>query len=476
VPEPSELPELSICIPTHHGRATELGVALDGILAELSGHDSLAGRVEVCISDNASADGTEALIRQRQERTPGVIAYRRNAENLGVGRNFLQVVELARGRWVWLLGSDDAIEPGAVRALLDRLATHPEVAGASVGRRFYEPDLRRPAVAVDTEPPPIADPTVLAGDRLLDALGLYAMYMSTQIVRRSEWVAARARLGDETLVGSLYPHTWIIVSTWMAGRSWLWEPRTTVRTRLGNAEFGAGDYPSLDALLARAVDDQRRLWSAFLDRRRRHKQLDRLHQQVLPAGELSYVVFRHFAGPRPDRRAGLAFLRACTAAFWWRGRFWRESLPVLLRVVCGRPASEADRARARSLLHDARLRVADVSLPRELTPGQVLRLTVTVANDGVDDVGSPPTLPLGLTAEWTRTGDAAVAQASDRAALPGRLRPGARRRVTMMVAVPAVPGEYALRIATLIDGVGWLQNGAWPTTVDVRSAGAEEPT
>lgn len=459
-------PELSICIPTHHGRAAELAVALDAILADLG--PSLDGRVEVCISDNASRDGTEAMVRERQERAPGVIAYRRNAINLGVGPNFLAAVDLARGQWIWLLGSDDALEPGAMRAVLEAVAERPGVAGVSVGRRFFETDFSRPALAVDTEPPPISEPAVLRGRPLLDALGLYAMYMSTQVIRATEWHAGRARVGIRALEGTLYPHTWIMVSTWMSGRSWLWEPRAAVRTRLGNAEFGAGDFHSLDALLARAIRDQRRLWRAFLNRSGQRRQLARLHQQVLPAGQVSYVVFRHFAAPKPDRRAALTFLLDGVVAFWWSGRFWRESLPALVHAVCGRAPDDAARSRADELVRAARLEISELSIPREAIAGGVLHTRIAVVNRGVGDVGSPPALPLGLAGEWIPSDDPDAGRVADRAALPGRLREGAERRVTLSLAVPDQPGVYTLRIGALIDGVGWFAAGALTTVVTVR--------
>ena len=51
------------------------------------------------------------------------IRYVRNEENLGWGRNFAQCYDLARGKYVLLLGDDDVFVDGTLAPLLDRLAS-----------------------------------------------------------------------------------------------------------------------------------------------------------------------------------------------------------------------------------------------------------------------------------------------------------------------------------------------------------------
>ncbi len=107
--------KLSVCIPTYN-RATFLGAALDSVIRQAT------DEVEIVVSDNASTDHTEALVREYQARFPR-IRYHRNPENLGADRNFLKVVELAEGEYCWLLGSDDALGPSALRQVLQRLGS-----------------------------------------------------------------------------------------------------------------------------------------------------------------------------------------------------------------------------------------------------------------------------------------------------------------------------------------------------------------
>jgi len=106
-------PKLSICIPTYN-RARFLGETLDGVIAQATGD------VEIVVSDNASTDDTEAVVRARQAKFPQ-LTYFRQTENRGADRNYLQSVASARGEWCWLLGDDDPVEDGAITTLLGHL-------------------------------------------------------------------------------------------------------------------------------------------------------------------------------------------------------------------------------------------------------------------------------------------------------------------------------------------------------------------
>lgn len=69
--------------------------------------------VEVVVSDNASPDDTEAVARSFAGKFPN-FQYHRLPVNLGAIRNYLQVVRLARGRYVWPFSDDDIPIAGAV--------------------------------------------------------------------------------------------------------------------------------------------------------------------------------------------------------------------------------------------------------------------------------------------------------------------------------------------------------------------------
>lgn len=104
---------LSVCIPTCNRAA-----ALDRLLACLhSQHKMLAGKVEFCISDNCSNDGTPDVVKKWTARMP--LRYNRNKSNLGYDRNVIAAIRLANGRYTWIMGDDDLVLPGSLSALAD---------------------------------------------------------------------------------------------------------------------------------------------------------------------------------------------------------------------------------------------------------------------------------------------------------------------------------------------------------------------
>lgn len=113
--------KISICIPTYN-RAAHLANCLQSIILNKS-----RSKVDfqVCVSDNCSDDGTEDVVRCAQAILP--IKYHKNHNNLGIPRNFLNVVEMADGDFVWLIGDDDLLLSCALEELNDLISKHPTV-------------------------------------------------------------------------------------------------------------------------------------------------------------------------------------------------------------------------------------------------------------------------------------------------------------------------------------------------------------
>jgi glycosyltransferase involved in cell wall biosynthesis len=80
---------------------------------------------QVCISDNDSNDETEKVVRSAQSFIN--IKYHKNTENIGIPRNFLNVVSMADGDFVWLIGDDDLLMPSAIVDLYRLIDEHPAV-------------------------------------------------------------------------------------------------------------------------------------------------------------------------------------------------------------------------------------------------------------------------------------------------------------------------------------------------------------
>lgn len=113
--------KLSICIPTYN-RADHLANCLHSIISNRS---RLKLDFQVCVSDNASTDHTAQVVQDAQKEL--AITYQRNPANIGLAGNFLKVVELAEGEFVWLLGDDDLLLPDALERLLGMINAHPDV-------------------------------------------------------------------------------------------------------------------------------------------------------------------------------------------------------------------------------------------------------------------------------------------------------------------------------------------------------------
>lgn len=104
-------PLLSICIPTYN-RANTLDQSLARILKEFELLENKF-KVEFIISDNESRDNTSEVVRKYIDQ--GLpLQYVRNIVNIGADGNFIQCFNLAKGKYLWLLGDDDFLKKGAL--------------------------------------------------------------------------------------------------------------------------------------------------------------------------------------------------------------------------------------------------------------------------------------------------------------------------------------------------------------------------
>ncbi len=177
---------LSICIPTHQGRAAVLREALDSVLAQVIGRHE--GRVEICVSDNGSLDDTKGILTEYAAQHPAIIRTHRFKENQGGHVNFLKIVDMAVGEYCWLLGSDDQLAPGALDTTLDLIQRHPDVAGATCLWRSFDALMlhEHRTWAKKFLPKTMTEHLFTEGSEVSLNLGMYLMYMSVHIFRRSE--------------------------------------------------------------------------------------------------------------------------------------------------------------------------------------------------------------------------------------------------------------------------------------------------
>lgn len=131
---PNSTPDLSIVIVNYNTRQL-----LDDCLASILAAEQPAGGAEIIVVDNASSDGSQALVR---EKYPSVqlIASEENrgfsaANNLGTA--------VAAGRTVLFLNSDTRVAAKSLTEPVEYLLSHPEV-GALTVRLIYPNGERDP--------------------------------------------------------------------------------------------------------------------------------------------------------------------------------------------------------------------------------------------------------------------------------------------------------------------------------------------
>lgn len=108
---------LTIAVPTFN-RASDLSLLLASIQQETAGLEP--GCVEVLVISNASTDDTDSVAASYASAIPG-FRYLRNDSNVGMQANFVRALREAAGRYTWMIGDDEIIEPGGIRTVLEAI-------------------------------------------------------------------------------------------------------------------------------------------------------------------------------------------------------------------------------------------------------------------------------------------------------------------------------------------------------------------
>lgn len=159
---------LSIAIPTYNGGRT----IKECILSFINQIDS---NVEIVISDNCSTDNTPQVISELQLSFPGKIRYHRNAENIGMDRNFDNAVRIANGVYVWILSDDDiVVDSQAVQKILKVVDGRIDL--GSIFANYENKDV-----------PILRDYTEVNGDQYFEITQFKNTLISSTIVNKKIW-------------------------------------------------------------------------------------------------------------------------------------------------------------------------------------------------------------------------------------------------------------------------------------------------
>ncbi|MBN3033568.1 MAG: glycosyltransferase family 2 protein [Candidatus Saganbacteria bacterium] len=206
-------PLLSICIPTYN-RAQLLKMAVESVLAQIDG--TIGDGVEIIVSDNASTDESALIVERLKQGSGATIKYFVNEKNVGSERNFLLAVERASGRYVWMLGSDDMLAPGALKVIMQEIKkSEPVDIYFCEKKDFYRtPDrpmrFRRimkylEAKVFDFKERQTIDEYFRRNKRLI----AYCNFISNIIFKRKAWLRIEQK---EKYVGTQYIHVYIFQS------------------------------------------------------------------------------------------------------------------------------------------------------------------------------------------------------------------------------------------------------------------------
>lgn len=203
-------PPLSICIPNYN-RADFLARSLTAIGLQ-------AGKnIEVVISDNASTEDINGVIKKFQVKFPNVkLRFHRNRVNVGFDRNVIKVVNLAKGEYCWLLSNDDCILPGSIKNILNLIRVQKKPAFIFVNYRRFDNRLEKVTSIrmVDIRKDIYFD----SGDNFyfretptsyFKLLGINTLTMSCNIFNRRYWRQSIAR--TQRFVGHNFIHVFTIV-------------------------------------------------------------------------------------------------------------------------------------------------------------------------------------------------------------------------------------------------------------------------
>lgn len=222
-------PTLSICIPTYN-RAARLTAAVRALVAQIVDSGS-EHEVEICVSDNASNDGTQVVLNELRAGTAVRLMTSHLPEHRNFAHNCLSAAKLATGEYIAVCGDDDPFVPEGVRHLLAACRTNANVILLNSHPTEHTKGL----------------PSSLALANPLDCatrLGVFhASFIGNIVVRRDHFL----RFFTPELLDSAYPHYAVVMRTLaMSGGMFLNRATVVVDDRLRSWRAYQAVYSAVD--------------------------------------------------------------------------------------------------------------------------------------------------------------------------------------------------------------------------------------
>lgn len=190
-------PLLSVIVPTY-GRVEHVGPLIDSVLAQ--DFDDW----EFVIAEDCSPRREEvrAVVGKYVQSVGSRIRYHQNEETLGYDANFRRLVDLACGAFIFVMGDDDRVAPGAFRAVADAVKRYPNL---GVIIRAYAVFLGTPDNVLKTIRYWPEECVFPAGPRAIVAAHRRLVAMAGIVMHRD----SAHHFADERFDGSLFYQQWL---------------------------------------------------------------------------------------------------------------------------------------------------------------------------------------------------------------------------------------------------------------------------
>ncbi len=218
---------LSLCIPTYQ-RAELLEECLSAVARQWAQDLTPLQRcrVEVIVSDNASADDTAGVVDRLHATYPLLpLTYTRQEANLGPDANKHLVMHAGTGMYLYVLADDDILLPGALLKLLSLIEQNPSGGAFCLNLCAFAKSVSEigPPVFTVPEDTMIADPS-----EALEFLSTWITFLSVMAIRRDVLTAK----DYSPWIGSYLGHANVFLDALLkSGPLWITkEPLLAVRT------------------------------------------------------------------------------------------------------------------------------------------------------------------------------------------------------------------------------------------------------
>lgn len=273
---------LSICIPTYN-RGTLLNLNLLEIIKQAN---QLKNKIEICISDNASIDKTDEIIKLLPISDYVILKYFKNEKNIGPDLNYLNAVNLASGKYCWFMGSDDIISPNSLNKLFQsELLSDSDIyicnridCDYDMKPFFYN---KWSEINVNKEFDFIDSNQFINYLELSNSLGSIYSYLSSIIFKKSIWDKIEY---DNQFTGTAYSHVYKLLKFRSISSKIMYLPDYLVMCRHGNDHFMKDgivkrfmlDIDGYLLLANKLFIDDTMIYSAFLSVMRKEHKLTKI--------------------------------------------------------------------------------------------------------------------------------------------------------------------------------------------------------